>query len=134
MERVAGRATLVARALGYDESSQARIRVGAYLHDVGKLRVPSVILHKPVPLTSEEVAILRRHPVGSAELLAPVELPWEVTAIIRGHQERLDGSGYPFALQGDQIPMEARIIGIVDYYDSRDATSADLESSRRWRG
>jgi HD-GYP domain-containing protein (c-di-GMP phosphodiesterase class II) len=92
------------------------------------------MLHKPVPLTSEEVAILRRHPVGSAELLAPVELPWDVTAIIRRHQERLDGSGYPFALQGDQRSVEVRIIGIVDYYDSRDATSADLESSRRWRG
>jgi HD-GYP domain-containing protein (c-di-GMP phosphodiesterase class II) len=119
MQRVATQAVLVARGLGCDESGQARIRVGAYLHDVGKLRIPSALLSKPEPLTSEELAILRRHPLWSAELLAPVELPWDVTAMIRGHQERLDGSGYPFGLQGDQIPMEARVIGIVDFYDSQ---------------
>jgi putative nucleotidyltransferase with HDIG domain len=134
MERVAIRAGEVARGLGCDESSQARVRVGAYLHDVGKLRVPRALLNESAPHTSEELAILRRHPVWSAELLAAVELPWDITAIIRGHQERLDGSGYPFGVQGDQIPVEARIIGIVDYFDSRDATLADPEACRRWWG
>jgi tetratricopeptide (TPR) repeat protein len=134
MERVAARATQVARVLGYDETSQARIRVGAYLHEVGRLRVPNASLSKPVPPTDEELAILHRYPVWSAELLAPIELPWNITAIIRGHQERLDGSGYPFGLQGEQIPVDARIIGMVDYYDSRDATLAEQESCRRWWG
>ncbi|MFL5496416.1 MAG: HD-GYP domain-containing protein, partial [Gemmatimonadales bacterium] len=95
---------------------------------------------------NEELAVYHRHPLCSAELLAPLELPWDVTAMIRGHQERSDGSGYPFGLRGDQIPMEARIIGIVDYYDSRtntvsshDAQSTaevlgELESLRRWWG
>jgi HD-GYP domain-containing protein (c-di-GMP phosphodiesterase class II)/Tfp pilus assembly protein PilF len=134
MERVAIGAGEVARGLGYDESGQARVRVGAYLHDVGKLRVPSALRNKSAPHTGEELAILHRHPVWSAELLAPMELPWDITAIIRGHQERLDGSGYPFRVQGDQIPVEARIIGMVDYFDSRGATLADPEACRRWWG
>jgi HD-GYP domain-containing protein (c-di-GMP phosphodiesterase class II) len=146
MERVAARAVLVARGLGCDASDQARVRVGAYLHDVGKLRIPRSLLSKTEPLTNEELAIHHRHPLCSAELLAPVELPWDVTAMIRGHQEHLDGSGYPLGLHGDQIPMEARIIGIVDHYDSltttvrpRGAPSkaeilGDLESIRLWWG
>jgi putative nucleotidyltransferase with HDIG domain len=139
MERVASQAALVARALGCDESSQARIRVGAYLHDVGKLRVPRALLNKPEPLTAEEVAIFRGHPLWSAELLAPVELPWDVTVMIRRHQERMDGSGYPLGLQGDQIPMEARVLGIVDFCDSprsvgRATILPELETFRRWWG
>jgi tetratricopeptide (TPR) repeat protein len=134
MERVAARATRVSRALGHDESSQARIRVGAHLHEVGKLRAPGALLKQRAPLTKEEIAILRRYPVYSAELLATVELPWDVTAMIRGHQERLDGSGYPSGLQGGQIPLEARIIGIVDYYDSSEARLPDAELCRRWWG
>jgi putative nucleotidyltransferase with HDIG domain len=146
MERVAAQAVLVARGLGCDESDQARVRVGAYLHDVGKLRIPRTLLDKTEPLTNEELAAHHRHPLCSAELLAPVELPWDVTAMIRGHQERLDGSGYPFGLQGDQISVEARIIGIVDHYDSPASTVrpqgpptraeivGELESLRRWWG
>ncbi len=146
MERVATQAVLVARALGCDESQQARVRVGAYLHDVGKLRIPRSLLSKTEPLTHEELAVHHRHPLCSAELLAPVELPWDVTAMIRGHQEHVDGSGYPLGLHGDQIPMEARIIGIVDHYDSLTTTVrpqgapskaeilGDLESLRHWWG
>jgi HD-GYP domain-containing protein (c-di-GMP phosphodiesterase class II) len=98
------------------------------------LRIPRALRSKTPPLTSEELAVYGRHPLHSADLLAPVELPWDITAMIRGHRERLDGSGYPQGLRGDQIPLEARIIGMVDYHDSvaSTATPQGLPSSARF--
>jgi putative nucleotidyltransferase with HDIG domain len=93
-------------------------RVGALLHDVGKIVVPTVILTKPGPLTDEERRIMERHALAGAELLSDVEFPWDVLPIIRNHHERWDGRGYPDQLAGEDIPLAARILCIADVYDA----------------
>jgi putative nucleotidyltransferase with HDIG domain len=117
-ERVAARAVAVAQALGLDEHTQTTIRLGAYLHDLGKVRVPHEILSKPGPLTHDELEVVQMHPIWGIELLAGVEFPWDFKPIIRSHHERYDGTGYPDRLRGDEIPLSAQIVGIVDVYDA----------------
>jgi putative nucleotidyltransferase with HDIG domain len=117
-ERVAQRALAVARELLLDDTTQTTIRLGAYLHDLGKVRVPHEILNKPGPLTSDEIEIVQMHPIWGIELLAAVEFPWDLKPIIRWHHERYDGTGYPDRLRGDEIPVAAQIVGIVDMYDA----------------
>jgi putative nucleotidyltransferase with HDIG domain len=117
-ERVARNAVLVARLLGLSEHDETTVLLGAYLHDVGKLRIPHEILAKPGRLSKEEREIIRRHPVLGLELLATIEFPWDITPIIRWHHERYDGSGYPDGLRGEAIPIGAQIVAILDVYDS----------------
>ncbi len=121
-ERVARRAVAVAEAMGMDEHAQTTVRVGAYLHDVGKVRVPHEILNKPDKLTPDEFEVVQMHPVWGIELLAAVEFPWDIKPIIRWHHERHDGSGYPDRLRGDEIPVSAQIVGIADVYDALTTT------------
>jgi len=121
-ERVANRAVAVARALGLDEREQTTIRIGAYLHDLGKVRIPPHILSKPGPLTPDEFAVVQMHPTWGIELLAEIQFPWEIQPIIRWHHERYDGTGYPDQLRGDAIPVAAQIVGIVDVYDALTTT------------
>jgi HD-GYP domain-containing protein (c-di-GMP phosphodiesterase class II) len=131
-ERVARNTVLMARALQLDDHDETACLVGAYLHDVGMVRVPHEILRKREPLTPDEESLLQRHPSWGDELLNSVEFPWPVRPIVRWHHERYDGSGYPDGLVGDQIPMAAQIVGILDEYDNlmtprfgRDAMPAD---------
>ncbi|MGH7537053.1 MAG: HD domain-containing phosphohydrolase [Gemmatimonadales bacterium] len=143
-ERVAGYAVELARALGLDDHQLAAVRVGAYLHDVGKIQVPHEILTKPGRLTPDEFDVIRMHPVWGVELLNDVEFPWDIKPIIRWHHEKYDGSGYPDRLRGDQIPLGAQIIGIVDVYDALTTTRSyrpamsheqalvEMEQCRRW--
>jgi putative nucleotidyltransferase with HDIG domain len=143
-ERVAQHAMAVARVLALDETSQTTIRLGAYLHDLGKVRVPHEILNKPGPLTRDEFAVVQMHPIWGLELLAAVEFPWDLKPIIRWHHERYDGTGYPDRLRGDEIPIAAQIVGIVDVHDalttarpyrpalSRQAALAEIEKCRGW--
>jgi putative nucleotidyltransferase with HDIG domain len=143
-ERVAQRALSVARELECDDTAQTAIRLGAYLHDLGKVRVPHEVLNKPGPLTREEFEIVQMHPIWGLELLAAVEFPWDLKPIIRWHHERYDGTGYPDRLRGDEIPLAAQIVGIVDVYDalttarsyrpavSHDAAMAEIERCRSW--
>ncbi len=121
-ERVADNAVAVAQALGLDESEQKTIRLGAYLHDVGKVDVPHEILNKPGPLTHEEFEVIQMHPGWGIELLAGVEFPWDIKPIVRWHHEKYDGTGYPDRLRGDEIPLSAQIVGIVDVYDALTTT------------
>ncbi len=121
-ERVAGYAVAVAQELGLDEGQRTTIRIGAYLHDLGKVRVPHEILNKPGALTSDEFEIIKSHPIWGIELLATVEFPWDIKPIIRWHHERYDGTGYPDRLRGDEIPLAAQIICIVDVYDALTTT------------
>ncbi len=125
-ERVARRAVAVAEAMGMDEHAQTTVRVGAYLHDVGKVRVPHEILNKPDQLTPEEFEVVQQHTVWGIDLLAAVEFPWDIKPIIRWHHERHDGTGYPDRLRGDEIPLSAQIVGISDVYDA-------LTTSRPYR-
>src|SRR5258706_2547580 len=104
--------------LGVEEEVQTAIQLGAYLHDVGKVRVPHEILNKPGPLTRDEYEVVQMHPIWGIELLAKVEFPWDLKPIIRWHHERYDGTGYPDRLRGDEIPVSAQIVGIVDAYDT----------------
>jgi putative nucleotidyltransferase with HDIG domain len=121
-ERVAGYALAVARRLGLDEGQQTTIRLGAYLHDLGKVKVPHEVLNKPDRLTEEEFRLIQMHPVWGVELLATVEFPWDIKPIIRWHHEKYDGTGYPDRLRGDEIPLNAQIICIVDVYDALTTT------------
>ncbi|MGH7672399.1 MAG: HD-GYP domain-containing protein, partial [Gemmatimonadales bacterium] len=88
-----------------------------YLHDVGKVRVPHEILSKRGLLTREEREVVQLHPIWGIELLANLEFPWDLKPIIRWHHERYDGTGYPDRLKGDEIPLAAQIVGILDVYD-----------------
>jgi putative nucleotidyltransferase with HDIG domain len=117
-ERVADYACAIATDMGFDETTLFWFRVGALLHDVGKIVVPSDILNKPGPLTPEERAIMERHPTAGVELLRDVEFPWDVLPMIRGHHERWDGHGYPDRLAGEGIPLAARILCVADVYDA----------------
>ena len=123
-ERVAQNAVAVATTLGLDEQELTTIRLGAYLHDVGKVRVPHEILNKPGPLTRDEFEVVQMHPAWGMELLASVEFPWDLKPIIRWHHEKYDGTGYPDRLKGDEIPLSAQIVGIVDVYDALTTTRA----------
>ena len=121
-ERVATYAVAVARALGLDEEEQTTVRIGAYLHDVGKVRIPHEILNKPGKLTREERELMERHTLYGIELLEGVEFPWDIKPLIRWHHEKCDGTGYPDRLRGDAIPIAAQIIGIADVYDALTST------------
>jgi putative nucleotidyltransferase with HDIG domain len=86
------------------------------LHDIGKMEIPEEILCKPGPLTAQEWELIRRHPLAGAEILQPVAKLQTASEIIRAHHERYDGSGYPYGLVGDAIPLEARVLTVADAY------------------
>ena len=143
-ERVATYAVTLARVLGLDDVAQTTIKVGAYLHDVGKVRIPHEILNKPGKLTREERELMERHTLYGLDLLEGIDFPWDIRPIIRSHHEKSDGSGYPDRLREDAIPLAAQIIGIVDVYDALTTTRSyraamsvhdalvELEKCRRW--
>ncbi len=101
-----------------DDTSLFWFRVGALLHDVGKLIVPAEVLNKPGKLTDEEWALVRSHPSAGVELLADIEFPWDVRPIVESHHERWDGRGYPHGLAGEEIPLTARVLAFADAYDA----------------
>ncbi|HWK89795.1 MAG TPA: HD domain-containing phosphohydrolase, partial [Longimicrobium sp.] len=125
-ERVADGACQLARAVGFDEGTLFWFRMGALLHDVGKIVVPPEILNKPGPLTPEERAVMQRHPEAGVELLGDLEFPWDVRPMVRHHHEAWNGAGYPSRLSGDDIPLAARILCVADVYDA-------LSSDRPYR-
>ncbi|MBN1335644.1 MAG: response regulator [Deltaproteobacteria bacterium] len=116
--RVVEYAVLLARALAVDEATIPDIRLGAIFHDIGKIGVPDSILRKPSTLDEAEWAMMRRHPDMGYQLLASVGFPDVALGIVHAHEERWDGSGYPRGLEGDQIPLGARIFAVVDTFDS----------------
>jgi len=95
-----------------------RIGLGARLHDIGKLGIADCILDKPGPLTADEYDKMKEHPVLGAELVQPITSLAPVVSMIRWHHENLDGTGYPDGLKGDEIPLDARIVRIADYWDA----------------
>jgi diguanylate cyclase (GGDEF)-like protein len=94
------------------------VKTAALLHDIGKLAVPEHILSKPGPLTQEEFQKIRIHPQVGAEIISGVPFPYPVAPLILSHHERWDGKGYPAGLKGDEIPLGARILAVVDYFDA----------------
>ena len=121
-ERVARFATALGRAMGLDRASLVALRVGAHLHDIGKVRVPHEVLNTPTRLTEAEYAIMQMHPIHGIELLAGIDFPWDIRPIVRSHHERLDGTGYPDRLRGDEVPLHAQMVCIVDVYDALTTT------------
>jgi putative nucleotidyltransferase with HDIG domain len=113
---IAELAVEVGRELGLPESELEAVRFGAIFHDIGKIAVPDAILNKPGPLTPEEFAVIKRHPVVGEQILAPVPFLSDVRQIVRHDHERWDGGGYPDGLRGAQIPVGARIVFVVDAY------------------
>jgi len=117
-ERVAEYACALAREIGLEDLTMFWFRIGALLHDVGKIEVPTEILTKNGPLTSDERAIMERHAAAGAEMLRDIEFPWDVLPMIRSHHERWDGKGYPDQLAGEAIPLTARVLCIADVFDA----------------
>jgi putative nucleotidyltransferase with HDIG domain len=111
-------ACAIAREIGPSEWRINGIRVAGLLHDVGKMVVPAEILSKPGKISEHEFSIIKTHPIVGYEILKKVEFPWPVTDAILQHHERLDGSGYPNGLSGDQITLEAKILGAADVVEA----------------
>jgi len=118
IRRVQVYAAGLARALGMSENEIQGVKTAALLHDIGKLAVPEHILSKPGPLTQEEFQKIRIHPQVGAEIISGVPFPYPVAPLILSHHERWDGKGYPSSLKGEEIPLGARILSVVDYFDA----------------
>jgi putative nucleotidyltransferase with HDIG domain len=116
--RVSAMATATARFLGLPESEVESIRVGALLHDIGKIGVSDQILQKAGPLTTEEFDQIKQHPEIGKRILEPVRGFEEYLPIVELHHENWDGSGYPHGLRGEEVPVGARIVHVVDAYDA----------------
>jgi len=116
--RVTDMTLRLAKAAGLPEEDIAHVRRGALLHDIGKMGVPDSILLKPGPLTADELAIMRQHPLHAYNMLAPIAYLRPALEIPFSHHEKWDGTGYPNGLQGDQIPFSARLFAVVDVWDA----------------
>jgi len=116
--RVARIADMVGRKLGFDDERLQGLYIGAMLHDIGKLAVPVTILTKPGRLTANEWNLLRSHPVRGHEILNEASFPWPVADMALSHHERLDGSGYPHGLRGEQLQLEVLILGACDVLEA----------------
>jgi putative nucleotidyltransferase with HDIG domain len=126
LQRVRIYAMELARELKLSEDEAEALRAASVLHDIGKLAVPEHIISKPGKLTPEEFEKMKIHPIVGAEILEQVDFPYPVVPIVRAHHEKWDGSGYPYGLQGEEIPIGARILAAVDCLDA-------LASDRQYR-
>jgi diguanylate cyclase (GGDEF)-like protein len=120
-------ALLVGEELDLDREAMKRLELGALLHDIGKIGIPSEILRKAGPLTDEEFDLVKEHPVLGARILAPIDRLADVRPIVRAAHERWDGKGYPDGVCGDEIPLEARIVFVCDAFHA-------MTSDRPYRG
>jgi putative two-component system response regulator len=126
-DRVAGFALALAERVGLSKSEKQLLRRGALLHDIGKISIPDAILNKSGPLTDAEYEIIKQHPGQGVKMVEALQSLAGVIPMIRWHHERLDGSGYPDGLRGDQIPLLVRLLSIADCYDA-------MVSPRPYRG
>jgi cyclic di-GMP phosphodiesterase len=131
-DRLAEYAAKLGESLGLTEEDLEELRLGSLLHDIGKLAVPDSILLKPARLSPQETDVMRQHPVTGEQICAPLKSLRPILPIIRHHHERMNGSGYPDGLYGEEIPLKARILQIADVYDAlinerpyREALSCD---------
>ena len=120
--RVSQFAKLLASKVGLPESAVILISIAAYLHDIGKVAIPDGILCKPAALTDAEYAVIKTHPSVGGRLLSGHPLSHLVYVAANQHHERIDGKGYPNGLQGEQLPLTARIVSIVDAFDAMTST------------
>jgi putative nucleotidyltransferase with HDIG domain len=116
--RVTRLACAIAEAMGLSAERIKEIRIAATLHDIGKMHIPAEILSKPGKLTEIEFMMIKSHPQGGYDILKDIEFPSSVAIIVLQHHERLDGSGYPQGLKGDDILLEARILAVADVVEA----------------
>jgi putative nucleotidyltransferase with HDIG domain len=126
-EKVAEYAVQLADTLRLDANMRSGVRWAGLLHDLGKIALPESVLNKPGSLDPDEWALIKRHPVESAEIVGGVGSYRAYIPAIRHHHERYDGRGYPDGISGDQIPLEARILAVADAFDA-------MTSTRQYRG
>lgn len=126
LQRVRVYATEIGKVLKLSSDEMEALHAAALLHDIGKLAVPENIISKPGKLTPEEFEKMKIHPIVGAEILERVQFPYPVVPIVRAHHEKWDGSGYPYGLKGEEIPLGARILSAVDFLDA-------LASDRQYR-
>jgi putative two-component system response regulator len=126
-ERLVAYVEQLGESLGLGEEGLQELRIASWLHDVGKIGMPESILLKPGPLDAEETRIMREHPVTGENICKPLKSLRRILPVIRHHHERMDGSGYPDGLRGEDIPLKVRILQIADIYDA-------LTTDRPYRG
>lgn len=117
-ERLSRNGVRIAQQLALGSDDVESVRIGGLLHDIGKIGVPDAILRKPAKLTTEEFAVIKQHPIIGDRILAPIPQLQKARAVVLGHHERWDGNGYPFGLKGEDIPIPARVIAVVDVFDA----------------
>jgi len=117
-KRVADLARVIATEMGLSSDTIEGIRMAGSIHDIGKLSIPSEILVKPTEPTNIEFSLIKEHPQIGYEMLKDVESPWPLAQIVYQHHERMDGSGYPRNLKGDEILIEARIMAVADVVEA----------------
>jgi len=120
-ERVGELAAAIGTQMGLDERRVEGLRFGARIHDIGKVYIPAEILNRPGRLTAPEFELIKTHAQVGYEMVRDIDFPWPIREIILQHHERLDGSGYPHGLAGDEICLEARIVAIADTVDAMTA-------------
>jgi two-component system cell cycle response regulator len=125
--RVGALTEMIARRLGWDDERLDDVRLGAALHDVGKIAIPPDLLRKPGALDEEEIARIRAHPVEGAWLIAGVRSLVRTLPFVLFHHERWDGTGYPTRRGGNEIPVEGRVLAVADAFDA-------MTSGRPYRG
>ncbi|MBZ0101105.1 MAG: GAF domain-containing protein [Thermoanaerobaculia bacterium] len=118
LHRVVAYSLVLGEELGLSVADLETLRLGATLHDIGKIGVPDGVLLKPGPLDASEAEIMRRHTADGAAIVQRIESLRPLVPIVRNHHERLDGSGYPDGLTGDRIPLPARIVAVADTFDA----------------
>ncbi|HJN15576.1 MAG TPA: HD-GYP domain-containing protein, partial [Armatimonadota bacterium] len=131
VKRVHTLAGAVARRVGLADEDLEAVETGAVLHDIGKLAVPDGVLNKPSRLTDEEFRLIQEHPAAGDAILRPINFGCDVATVVRHHHEKMDGSGYPDGISGDEISVGARVLAVIDIYD---ALVCDRPYRKAWTG
>ncbi|MEW6666527.1 MAG: HD domain-containing phosphohydrolase [Thermodesulfobacteriota bacterium] len=116
--RVAELACAMAEKMGFSQDRVKGVRMAGLIHDLGKISVPAEILSRPARLSDMELALIKEHPQAGFDILNGIHFPWPIAEVVLHHHERLDGSGYPGGLKGDEIRLEARIMAVADVVEA----------------
>lgn len=116
--RVAVIAGAIASEMGLPDDQIDAVRLAATIHDIGKMKVPVEILNRPGKISQTEFSLIKVHPRAGYDILKGIEFPWPIAEIVLQHHERIDGSGYPLGLAGEDILLEARILGVADVVEA----------------